>query len=71
MWLSVSLSALWLAAGVLAGVHDQTTTDADGIRSIPVCLSSSSARRQLLTSDSCGRILWPRFVDLQQMHPLT
>jgi hypothetical protein len=41
MWLSTSLStALGLAACALAGIHDQTTTNADGIRSIPVCLLS-------------------------------
>jgi hypothetical protein len=35
MWLSTSLSALWLAACALA---DPSSTDADGIRSIPVSL---------------------------------
>lgn len=45
MWFSTSLSAaLWLAACVMAGIHDQTTTNADGIRSIPVCLPRSSSR---------------------------
>jgi hypothetical protein len=38
MRLSTSLSAVWLAACVLAGPQDQTTTDENGIRSIPVCL---------------------------------
>lgn len=39
MWLHTSLSAaLWLAACAVAGIHDQTTTNAEGIRSIPVCL---------------------------------
>jgi hypothetical protein len=38
MRLSKSLSAVWLAASVLAaGPQDMPTTDGDGIRSIPVC----------------------------------
>jgi len=36
MWLSTSLSALWLAGCALAAISDATTTDENGIRSIPL-----------------------------------
>lgn len=36
MWLSSALCGLSLVACAFAGVSDQTTTDEDGIRSIPV-----------------------------------
>ena len=55
MWLSTSLSAaLWLAACALAGIHDQTTTNADGIRSIPVCLPSCPSRKKLFANEDTG-----------------
>lgn len=37
MWFSRSLAALGLLACAVADVQDQTTTDENGIRSIPVC----------------------------------
>ncbi|RDL38141.1 Concanavalin A-like lectin [Venustampulla echinocandica] len=57
MWHSMSLSAaLWLAAcvqTVLGGPHDQTTTNADGIRSIP--LRTHSLQPPYLDSDMQSR----------------
>ena len=45
MWLSTSLSALGLVACALAAVQDQTTTDENGIRSIPVCLPLTYSKK--------------------------
>jgi hypothetical protein len=46
-FLSGISAALALAAAVFAGPHDQTTTNADGIRSIPVSyLYYSGSTRQ-------------------------
>jgi len=53
MWLSKSLSALWLAACALAAVQDQTTTDENGIRSIP--LRTHSLHAPYLDSDMQSR----------------
>ncbi|KAJ5054435.1 uncharacterized protein L3040_000709 [Drepanopeziza brunnea f. sp. 'multigermtubi'] len=53
MWLSVSLSAWVLAAFALAGIQDQTTTDENGIRSIP--LRTHSLQQPYLDSDMQSR----------------
>ncbi|KAH8671945.1 lectin family integral membrane protein-like protein [Tricladium varicosporioides] len=57
MWFSTSLSAaIWLAAcaqRALAGIHDQTTTDAEGIRSIP--LRTHTLSQPYLDSDMQSR----------------
>ncbi|KAH6668849.1 lectin family integral membrane protein-like protein [Halenospora varia] len=57
MWLSTSLSAaIWLAAcaqKALAGIHDQTTTSSDGIRSIP--LRTHTLSQPYLDSDMQSR----------------
>jgi hypothetical protein len=74
MWLSTSLSALGLVACALAAVQDQTTTDENGIRSIPVCLPSYLYKGYVLMRSkySCEHIPSTRLVGLQQtVHPLT
>ncbi|TVY48440.1 L-type lectin-like domain-containing protein [Lachnellula occidentalis] len=54
MWLSTLLSAaLWLAACVKAGIHDQTTTNEAGIRSIP--LRTHTLQQPYLDSDMQSR----------------
>lgn len=53
MWLTTSLLALGLASCVSAGVHDQTTTDENGIRSIP--LRTHSLHQPYLDSDMQSR----------------
>ncbi|KAF4624174.1 hypothetical protein G7Y89_g13999 [Cudoniella acicularis] len=57
MWFSTSLSAVvWLAAcaqRALAGIHDQTTTNSEGIRSIP--LRTHTLQAPYLDSDMQSR----------------
>lgn len=53
MWFSTSLSAFGLAACALAAVQDQTTTDENGIRSIP--LRTHSLHQPYLDSDMQSR----------------
>ncbi|KUJ07099.1 lectin family integral membrane protein-like protein [Mollisia scopiformis] len=53
MWFSRALSALGLAACALAAVHEQTTTDENGIRSIP--LRTHSLHQPYLDSDMQSR----------------
>lgn len=63
MWFSRALSAWGLAAGALAVVHDQTTTDENGIRSIPVSRPQDLETIITLTRiDSCEHIPCTRFV---------
>lgn len=53
MWLSTSLSAWALAACALAAISDHTTTDENGIRSIP--LRTHSLQQPYLDSDMQSR----------------
>ncbi|TAQ90856.1 hypothetical protein B7494_g765 [Chlorociboria aeruginascens] len=53
MWLSTSLSALWLAACAVAGPSDTSSTDADGIKSIP--LRTHTLAQPYLDSDMQSR----------------
>jgi hypothetical protein len=70
MWFSRALSALGLAACALAAAHDQTTTDENGIRSIPVRLFLTSNIMCMLINDSCEHIPFTRFVNLDRQWPL-